>query len=524
MSSPATPLVVLVRGGTVINDCSVDDKLDVLCVNGKIVAVEPEITVESVCETYSHLQESTDDSSWLTIVNADGKLVIPGGIDPHTHCQLPFMGTVAVDDFDYGTRAAVAGGTTMLIDFAIPSKGQPLMAAFSQWREWADAKVNCDYGLHVAVTWWDGVEEGGAGTVPADMEALVKLHGVTSFKCFMAYKGVFMVNDAQMMHIFRTCKAIGALAQVHAENGDAVADGQERMIQLGISGPEGHVMSRPEDVEAEATYRALMFGNRINTPVYIVHVMSKLACDAVAKARKNGWIAYGEPIAAGLGVDGCSCWHHDWRHAAAYVMGPPLRPDPSTKEYLMRGLASGTLQVVGTDNCTFDANQKALGKDDFTKIPNGVNGIQDRMSIVWEKGVRTGILSPQQFVAVTSTNAAKLFGCWPRKGRIAVGSDADICVWDPNAERVISAKTHFHKVDFNIFEGMKVTGNCYATISRGKLVYMDGELFVQKGWGKYVPRKPFGHAFIGIAERDAARKREELPVVREPYTGPVIEL
>jgi dihydropyrimidinase len=498
---------VLIRNGTVVND-DYTTKADVLCVDGRITAVAPSISESDV--------PATVPKENVRVMDASGKLLVPGGIDPHTHCQLPFMGTVAADDFNHGTRAAVAGGTTMLIDFCIPSKGTSLVEGYKTWRSWADPKVVCDYGLHVAVTWWD--EE---GSVAKEMETLVKDYGVTSFKCFMAYRGVFMINDVQMLEVFRACKKIGALAQVHAENGDAVADGQQRMIELGITGPEGHVMSRPEDVEAEATYRALMFGNRVNTPVYIVHVMSKLACDSVVNARKAGWIAYGEPIAAGLGTDGCNCWSHDWRHAAAFVMGPPLRPDPTVKDYLMAHLATGDLQVVGTDNCTFDAHQKAMGKDNFTKIPNGVNGIQDRMSIVWEKGVYAGKLTPQQFVACTSTNAAKLFGCYPQKGRIQVGSDADICVWDPNSVRTISAKTHFHNVDFNIFEGMVMHGNCHATISRGRVVYEDGVLFVENGSGRYIPRTPFGFAFSGIAERDAARARQEVPVDRPPYTGPV---
>ena len=489
---------VLVKNGTVVN-ADHSFKADVLCRDGKIVEVAPNITAPE----------------GVRVVDATDKLVVPGGIDPHTHCQLPFMGTVAADDFYHGTRAAVAGGTTMLVDFAIPGKGESLNATYDKWRGWADPKVVCDYSLHMAVTWWD--EE---GKVAKEMEEVTK-KGVASFKCFMAYKGVFMVTDAQMFEIFKVCKKIGALAQVHAENGDAIAEGQKIMLEKGITGPEGHCMSRPEDVEGEATNRAIMIGKRVNTPVYIVHVMSKSACDAVVRGRRDGIICYGEPIAAGLGTDGCNCWHHDWRHASAYVMGPPLRPDPTVKEYLMKHLATGDMQVVGTDNCTFNADQKAMGKDDFTRIPNGVNGLQDRMSIVWEKGVYAGILTKQQFVAVTSTNAAKLFGMYPQKGVIQVGSDADICVWDPKSVRTISAKTHFHAVDFNIFEGMEVHGNPSATISRGVVVFENGELFTTRGAGKFIERQLFGPCFEGIAERDAAREREEVAVKREPYSGPV---
>jgi len=229
------------------------------------------------------------------------------------------------------------------VDFVIPSKGQSLLEAYDQWRSWADPKVNCDYGFHVAVTWW-------SEQVSEEMGVLVRERGVSSFKMFMAYKGVFQLTDQELYYAFKRCKELGAIAQVHAENGDLVYEGQNLMISKGITGPEGHCLSRPEDVEAEATNRAIVIADRVNCPIYIVHVMSKGAADAVVKARREGKLAFGEPIAAGLGTDGHQCWHHDWRHAAAFVMGPPLRPDASTKTYLMQLLASGDLQTVGTDN------------------------------------------------------------------------------------------------------------------------------------------------------------------------------
>lgn len=326
-----------------------------------------------------------------------------------------------------------------------------------------------------------------------------------------------------MLEIFAHARSIGVLPQVHAENGDAVAAGQVRLLERGVTGPEGHVMSRPEDVEAEATYRACVLADKAQSPVYIVHVMSKLACDAVKRARAEGKVVFGEPIAAGLGTDGCSCWHSDWRTAAAFVMGPPLRPDPTTKWYLMNHLATGDLQTVGTDNCTFNADQKALGKDDFTKIPNGVNGLQDRLAVVWTNGVVPGTLTPSQFVAVTSTTVARLFGLYPRKGVIRVGSDADVVVWDPTATRVISAKTHLHKVDFNIFEGMNVMGVADMTISRGRVVWENKGVVedTHKGKGHYIPRHAFAAAYDSIPYREKAREKEEQPVVREPYSGPV---
>lgn len=487
---------ILIRGGTVVNQDR-SFAADVLCKDGKIVAVGPNL-------------EAGD----AEVVEAAGRYVIPGGIDTHTHCQLPFMGTVAVDDFNYGTRAAVAGGTTMLLDFVIPSKGQSLLEAYHQWRAWADPKVNCDYSFHVAVTWW-------SDEVAKEMEVLVKEHGINSFKMFMAYKDVFQLTDEELFHSFSKCKELGALAQVHAENGDLIAEGQKKMLELGITGPEGQELSRPEDVEGEATNRAIVIADRVNTPIYIVHVMSKAAAREIVKHRKDNKACFGEPIAAGLGSDGTNYFHKCWRHAAAFVMGPPLRPDPSTKDYLMDLLASGDLQCVGTDNCTFNANQKAMGKDDFTKIPNGVNGIEDRMAVVWEQGVMTGKLSPCQFVGATSTYAAKIFNIYPQKGCIAVGSDADIVVWNGEASRVISAKTHHHAVDFNIFEGMEMHGVAEVTISRGKIVWRNNELIVEQGSGRYVPRAPFGMVFDTVKQRDEVRNELRRKVDREPYSGPV---
>eukprot|EP01113_Clastostelium_recurvatum_P030904 TRINITY_DN3806_c0_g1_i6.p1 TRINITY_DN3806_c0_g1~~TRINITY_DN3806_c0_g1_i6.p1 ORF type:complete len:430 (-),score=131.96 TRINITY_DN3806_c0_g1_i6:40-1329(-) len=424
------------------------------------------------------------------------------------------MGTVSVDDFDIGSRAAIAGGTTFFIDFVIPAKGQSLLEAYDQWRGWADPKVNCDFSLHVAVTWW-------SPQVSEEMGVLVRERGVTSFKVFMAYKGAFMLGDEDMYHVFMRCKALGAIAQVHAENGDMVAEGQKKMLAMGICGPEGHEMSRPEELEAEATNRAITIANRVNTPVYIVHVMSKGAADVICRHRKEGRRVFGEPIAAGLGTDGTHMWHHDWRHAAAYVMGPPLRPDPTTKTLLMDLLASGDLSCVGTDNCTFCADQKAMGKDDFSKIPNGVNGVEDRMSIVWHMGVATGKLTPSDFVRVTSANAARIFNMYPRKGRIEAGTDADIVLWDGEAKRTISAQTHHHAVDFNIFEGMEVTGVATTTIVAGRVVWEENKLNTTKGSGIFVPRTPFGFPFEGIDIRDKVRDERLRKVEREPYTGPV---
>ncbi|KAM9310444.1 dihydropyrimidinase [Pholidichthys leucotaenia] len=490
---------ILIKGGKVVNeDCSVVS--DVYIEDGKIVEVGANLHIPAGAR----------------VIDATDKLVIPGGIDTHTHMEFVFMGTRSVDDFHIGTKAALAGGTTMIIDFVIPQKGKSLLQAYDCWRKRADPKVCCDYSLHVAVTWWsDEVKE--------EMATLAKEKGVNSFKMFMAYKGMFMLQDEELYAAFSQCKEVGAIAQVHAENGDLIAEGSKKMLSMGITGPEGHELCRPEEVEAEATQRAVTIANAVNCPLYVVHVMSKSAANVVSKARREGRVVFGEPIAACLGTDGTHYWHKEWVHAAGFVMGPPLRPDPSTPGCLMDLLANDDLSVTGTDNCTFSVCQKALGKDDFTKIPNGVNGVEDRMSVIWEKGVHSGKMDENRFVAVTSSTAAKIFNIYPQKGRIAKNSDADVVIWDPNMTRRISAKTHHQAVDYNIFEGMLCHGVPIVTISRGNVVFEDGQLQVSPGHGKFIPRRAFSEfVYKRIRQRDQVEK--PTAVIRKPYEGKVVSV
>lgn len=438
-------------------------------------------------------------------IDATGKMIIPGGIDPHTHFQLEFGGTVAVDDFYQGTKAAVAGGTTTVIDFVIPKKGESLLEAYDTWRARADTKVVCDYGLHVAITWW-------SKSVRDEMKILCQERGVNSFKCFMAYKGLFQVTDSELYEIFETCKELGAVAQVHAENGDVIAKNVQKLLAAGVTGPEGHELSRTEEVEAEAVNRACVIAHQTKCPLYVVHVMSKSAGIELARARQryNGVGIFGETLAAALGTDGTHYTDQCWHHAAAHVLSPPLRPDPTTPEFLMKLLAQDDLQTTGSDNCTFNKNQKELGLGDFTKIPNGVNGVEDRMSVVWEKGVQTGLIDPQRFVAITSTNAAKIFNIYPRKGRIAPGSDADVLIWDPQAVRTISASTHHQACDFNIFEGMKCHGVPEYVIVHGRVCVENGLLRVAEGQGSFLEtpiNPPFVYdALNGITNRNGDDK------------------
>lgn len=447
------------------------------------------------------------------VIEAKGKLIIPGGIDTHTHMELPFMGTRAIDDFYSGTKAALAGGTTMIIDFVMPKKGDSLLESYDKWREKADKKVCCDYGLHVVVPDWND-------KTAQEMETLTREKGINSFKCFMAYKDVLMLRDDELYKIFKRCRELGAIAQVHAEMGEIIDEKVKEILSEGITGPEGHALSRPEEVEGAATERAITIANQANCPLYVVHVMSKSAAVAVSNARRQGKVVFGEPIAAGLGTDGTHQFNKCWRHAAGHVMSPPLRPDSTTPAYLMDLLANNDLQVTGTDNCTFNADQKALGKDDFRKIPNGVNGVEDRMSVIWEKGVTSGKIDPSRFVAVTSTNAAKIFNIYPKKGRIAVGSDADIVIWDPTATRTISAKTHNQACDFNIFEGMTCHGVPQVVISGGRVCLDEDGLHVTQGVGQFVDTPPNAE-FVYSKIRNREQVNKPKGVAREPYEGPV---
>jgi dihydropyrimidinase len=458
-------MTVLIKGGTVVNaDRSV--RADVLCADGSIAAIG----------------ENLDAPSGATVVDAGGQYVMPGGIDPHTHMQLPFMGTVASEDFYSGTAAGLAGGTTMIIDFVIPSPQQNLIEAYDQWREWAEKSV-ADYTFHVAITWWDD-------SVHADMATLVNERGVNSFKHFMAYKGAIMCDDEVLVNSFTRARELGAICTVHAENGELVFRLQKEMFEKGITGPEGHPLSRPPEVEGEAANRAIRIAEVLKVPLYIVHNSCRQSLETITRARNEGQRVFGEVLAGHLLIDDSVYLHEDFDTAAAHVMSPPFRA-PEHQAALWQGLQSGNLQTTATDHCCFCADQKAAGKDDFRLIPNGTGGVENRMEVLWEHGVNTGRLTMNEFVAVTSTNAAQIFNVYPRKGSVSVGADADIVVWDPEATKTISAKTHFQNVDYNIFEGMTVKGCASHTLSQGKVVYADGKLDVERGAGRYIDRPAF---------------------------------
>ena len=415
-------------------------------------------------------------------LDATGCYVMPGGIDPHTHLEMPFMGTYSADDFESGTRAALSGGTTMVVDFCLPSPNQSLLEALKMWDN-KTSKASCDYSFHMAITWW--------GEQVFNEMADVVGRGITSFKHFMAYKGALMVNDDEMFASFSRCAELGALPLVHAENGDVVAAMTQKLMDAGNNGPEAHAYSRPPEVEGEATNRAIMIADMAGVPVYIVHTSCEESHEAIRRARQNGMRVYGEPLIQHLVLDETEYFNKDWDYAARRVMSPPFR-NKKHQDSLWAGLQSGSLQVVATDHCAFTTAQKRNGIGNFAKIPNGTGGLEDRLPVLWTKGVATGRLTMNEFVAVTSTNIAKILGLYPKKGAILVGADADLVVWDPKRKKTIAAKTQQSAIDYNVFEGIEVEGLPRFVLSRGKVSVTEGNVSAEQGHGKFVGREPMG--------------------------------
>jgi dihydropyrimidinase len=359
----------------------------------------------------------------------------------------------------------------------------------------------------MAITWWDK-------QVFDEMEACVKTYGINTFKHFMAYKGALMVNDDELYNSFLRCAGLGAMPLVHAENGDVVWHLQAHYLGAGITGPEGHAYSRPPAVEGEAANRAIMIADMAGCPLYVVHTSCRDAHEAIARARAAGKRVFGEPLIQHLVLDENEYRHEDWDYAARRVMSPPFRPKEHQTS-LWAGLQSGSLQVVATDHCAFTTEQKRLGRGDFTKIPNGTGGLEDRMPVLWTAGVNTGRITKEEFVAVTSANIARILNVYPKKGAVAVGSDADLVIWDPKASKTISAKKQISRIDYNVFEGFRCTGLPRATLSRGEITWLDGDLRASAGAGQYVARDPFPAVHVANAtwrETNAPRPVERVDV------------
>src|SRR5438128_9757770 len=448
--------------------------------NGRVITATDDYKADILIEDeiVSIIGAKLDMQADVTI-DASGKLVIPGGIDPHTHMELPFGGTQSSDDFRTGTIAAAHGGTTSIIDFAVQNKGQSLIDGLDRWHQKAEGKCAIDYGFHLITTELEDnqIEE---------MHTLMD-EGVTSFKLFMAYPGVFLVDDATIFRAMSAAGERGGLICMHAENGIVINEIIKRALAQGRTAPKYHALTRPTRAEAEGVHRAIAIAEMAEAPVYIVHLSCADALEQVREARDRGLPAYAEtcPQYLFLSYDN---YEEPGFDGAKYVMSPPLRPKEA-QDRLWRGLAFNDLQAISTDHCPFCMKeQKTLGEHDFSKIPNGAPGIETRMSLVYDGGVRPGRISLNRFVELTSTSPAKIFGLFPRKGTIAPGSDADIVVFDPNRTVTLSARTLHMNVDYNPYEGRQVTGATDTVLSRGRLVIEDGKFVGRPGAGSFLKR------------------------------------
>ena len=458
---------VLIKGGRVIT--AADDYVGDVLVEG---------------ETVAQLGDSLDAQA-DKVIDASGKYVLPGCIDPHTHMEMAFGGTVTCDDFTSGTTSAAFGGTTTHVDFCMQTPGDSLPDALAAYHEKIErAKPVIDVGFHIAVT---DLHEGG------NLEDLARLpdEGVTSYKLFMAYKGAIMVDDETLFKVMQVAADTGALVMVHAENGDAIDVLVKKARAEGKTEPKWHAATRPPITEAEATNRAIQLARVAGAPLYVVHVSCKEAIEPIERARAANWDAWGETCTQYLFIDETALDQPDFE-GGKYVYTPPPRPKEN-QEHLWRAIATDVLSVVSTDHCPFNWDgQKTIGRDDFSKIPNGGPGIENRLHMLHHFGAREGRFSLNRMVELLSTNPARFFGLYPRKGTIAVGSDADIVVFDPEKPHTISASTHHSNVDYNLFEGTEVRGAPDAVLVRGQVIVENDELVAEPGAGQFIKRARFG--------------------------------
>jgi dihydropyrimidinase len=462
--------------------------MNTLIRNGTVVtareAARADVLIEG--ERIREVRAGIPETGADEVIEAGGMFVMPGGIDAHTHLDMPFGGTTSSDDFETGTRAAAFGGTTTIVDFAIQARGTRMRDALDTWWKKAEGRATIDYGLHMIVT-----DLAGAGL--EDMDDMVR-EGVASFKLFMAYPNVLMVDDGTIFRALSQTAKNGALICMHAENGSVIDVIVARALAEGKTAPVYHALTRPPRAEAEAVHRAIAMAEIAGAPVYIVHLSSEDALNEVREARDRGVPAFAEtcPQYLLLSIDDLA---RPGFEGAKYVFTPPLRPK-GHQPRLWDGLKDDHLQVVSTDHCPFCfEDQKILGKDDFTKIPNGGPGIENRLQLIYHHGVNSGKLSLPRFVELTSTTPARIFGMYPRKGEIAPGSDADLVIWDPNERHTISAKTHHMRVDYSMFEGFEVQGNARTVLSRGEVIVDGGNFLGKAGRGQYLKRAARGGAW-----------------------------
>ncbi len=457
-------MTTLIKNGNIIT--ATDNYVADILIEGEIIkAIGRDLNIE----TYNY--------SSLQIIDAAGMLVMPGGVDPHVHLDMPFMGTYSSDNYETGTRAALYGGTTTVIDFILQKQGNSLQAALQEWKGRSDNNCVGDYSFHMAVTDFND-------DTKKEIKHFIEEEGITSFKTFMAYKGALMIDDRQMIGLMEEVKKCGGLINVHATNGDMIDYLIAKHIAEGKFSPLYHYLSQPEITEAEASERFVDMASYTGCPGYIVHLTCEGALNAVRNATRRNQKMFVETCIQYLIIDASKYEQED---GAKWVMSPPLR-EKKDQETLWAGINQGLVQVVATDHCPFMWEQKLMGKDDFSKIPNGHPAIENRMELLFSEGVNKGKITLNKFVEISSTNAAKIFGMFPKKGTIAVGSDADIVLWDANEEHTLSASTHHMNVDYSGYEGWQVKGKVKKVLLRGKLAIDNNECKVDKGFGKFVKR------------------------------------
>jgi len=462
--------------------------MSTLIKNGRIITAEQDY----VADIYIENERITTIGKNLsivadTVIDASGKYVIPGGIDVHTHLDLPLGGTVSCDDFENGTRAAAFGGTTSIVDFATQTKGHKMREALDIWWAKAEGKATTDYGFHMIITDLPDADI-------EDMSSMVN-EGVTSFKLFMAYPGTLMSDDATIFKVLQHSSKTGALVCMHAENGSVIDVIVQQTLAAGKTAPIYHALTRPTTAEGEAVNRAIALAEMAGVPVYIVHVSSNDALEKIAEARERGLPVYGETCPQYLFLSIDENMNKPGFEDAKFVFTPPLR-EKWNQDKLWAGLKNNALQIVATDHCPFCfKEQKELGIGDFTKIPNGGPGIEHRVQLLYNGGVREGRISLNRWVEICSTNPAKMFGMYPRKGSIAPGSDADIVIWDPEKEYVLSVHNHHMCADYSMYEGKKMKGNAETVLSRGEIIVKDNEFLGKPGRGKFIKRDTYGTAW-----------------------------
>ena len=459
--------------------------MSVLIRNGRVVTAADDYVADLYVEdeTVTLIGESLDVAA-DKVIDATGKYVLPGCVDPHTHLDMPFGGTVTIDDVESGQTSAAFGGTTCHVDFIIQPQGKTFAEAIDEWRAKANGRQMIDMGYHMAVT---DLHDGGS------LEELATLpdQGITSYKLFMAYKGALMVDDETLFKTMEVASKTGALVMVHAENGDVIDILVKEALAAGNTEPLYHALTRPPEAEGEATNRAIQLARLAGASLYVVHVTCEQAVEPIALARERGWDVWGETCTQYFftSLDDIAKPNFE---GAKYVFSPPVR-DKSNWDVLWNAVRTDALSVISTDHCAFRFDgQKTLGKDDFSKIPNGGPGLEDRLKMIHEFGVRGGRISLNRMVELLSTNPAKLFGLYPRKGTIAVGSDADLVVFDPEKQTTISASNHHSKVDYTLYEGTVVTGAPEVVLLRGHVLVENGELVASPGIGQFVKRARFG--------------------------------